>query len=838
MSDVNLRLQPYELHYNLGYVLQEQGRWEQAAVHYRKAIWLGKQSGQPKRCANAHHNLGVILAQQERWLAAIYHYRRAIALQHENSRTDSQENLLFYCNLGTALLQQGEPEAAIAVFRQALQQGIQQEIQQSEQAALVWANSYHRLYHHYGQALQQQGCLTEAIEAYRQSLAIDPEKAEVYYNLGRAFQQQGNWVEAGNCFQQAVDHDADLTVARADLAFVWLKLGQFDRAMQGFRQAIAPNAAFVAAYCDWILGQQEHRLAETDEFSQARIGCAELLTALLQINFQASQSDCPDHLPDVSPDVLPGDLSDRKDHLAHLRLLLVRVLSHWANVLTDYGGEHQLRAAEQLYHHALQLQPQQMELYHRLGSCLQRQNRGTAAIGIYRLALAIAPEDAVIQPVIQAELEQLSGNWQTGQRDGQVAKGVSCEGLNCRPCLQKMTHWFEPMRLEEGIYQLTNQLTNRLKNVEGDRLESGLNDRIQEGSDRQNTVICQNTVIPDGRVWVAPQTNAWQSCRTVAVFSAEGEILPQLSRSYPDRLPVCQHREVMFNGLPEVFPEPLLLKGRVAVLSSLSGSVYFHWMIDLLPRLRILQRQFNLQDIDYFVVNSNQRSFQQETLRVFGIHSDRIIESDRHPYVQAEQLIVPEFASDLGWAQSWAIDFLRRKLLSKLSDHSLELNSSESTHQSTHNHPPLIYLSRSDARYRRLLNEDEVFNLLQPYGFVSLTLDSLSVSQQADLFAHARVIVAPHGSSLTNLVFCSPGTSVIELTSPHYRRHYFWRISRLLNLTHYVIFGEVFSCHFLRQLMYPNPLLEDIWVNSDRLHQVIQKVFVQQGFAQCSSAPI
>ncbi|HBW56875.1 MAG TPA: hypothetical protein DEF27_03370, partial [Oscillatoriales bacterium UBA8482] len=62
------------------------------------------------------------------------------------------------------------------------------------------------------------------------------------------------------------------------------------------------------------------------------------------------------------------------------------------------------------------------------------------------------------------------------------------------------------------------------------------------------------------------------------------------------------------------------------------------------------------------------------------------------------------------------------------------------------------------------------------WGVVPVELETLSVAEQARLFAHAKVIIAPHGAGLTNLMFCSPETIVIELVSPHYIRHYYWVI--------------------------------------------------------------
>lgn len=57
--------------------------------------------------------------------------------------------------------------------------------------------------------------------------------------------------------------------------------------------------------------------------------------------------------------------------------------------------------------------------------------------------------------------------------------------------------------------------------------------------------------------------------------------------------------------------------------------------------------------------------------------------------------------------------------------------------------PKYLYLSRSEARYRRVLNDEQVQEFLKKLGFVSISLSKLSVYQQANLLAGAEVVVAP-----------------------------------------------------------------------------------------------
>ena len=105
---------------------------------------------------------------------------------------------------------------------------------------------------------------------------------------------------------------------------------------------------------------------------------------------------------------------------------------------------------------------------------------------------------------------------------------------------------------------------------------------------------------------------------------------------------------------------------------------------------------------------------------------------------------------------------------------------------------------------------------------MTVFLEEMTLLEQIATFANAKTIVAPHGSGLTNLAFCSPNTKVVELFSPNYIRTDYWMISQQLMLQHYYLVGQNFSCVSLRNLMYQNALTEDILVNIDALELILQ----------------
>jgi capsular polysaccharide biosynthesis protein len=101
-----------------------------------------------------------------------------------------------------------------------------------------------------------------------------------------------------------------------------------------------------------------------------------------------------------------------------------------------------------------------------------------------------------------------------------------------------------------------------------------------------------------------------------------------------------------------------------------------------------------------------------------------------------------------------------------------------------------IYVSRARAGYRRILNESDIVEFLGRRGFENMTLEGLSVQEQAAVMASCEVIVAPHGGGLSNIVFCSPGTKIIEIFSPELVARYFWRLSNQMKLDYYYLLGN------------------------------------------------
>lgn len=94
-----------------------------------------------------------------------------------------------------------------------------------------------------------------------------------------------------------------------------------------------------------------------------------------------------------------------------------------------------------------------------------------------------------------------------------------------------------------------------------------------------------------------------------------------------------------------------------------------------------------------------------------------------------------------------------------------------------------LYVSRSGRR--QVKNETEVREVLKEFDFEILEDISRTVDEQIRLFAEAAVVVGPHGAGFTNLLWCQPGTKVLECFYGGYTPPYFYYISQLLGLEYF-----------------------------------------------------
>jgi len=218
--------------------------------------------------------------------------------------------------------------------------------------------------------------------------------------------------------------------------------------------------------------------------------------------------------------------------------------------------------------------------------------------------------------------------------------------------------------------------------------------------------------------------------------------------------------------------ESFYLSGNSLYLCTNWSNFYYHWIIDVLPKLHIFE-QSGLK-ADNYIINGMKHDYQRKALEMIGIPTKKIFETKPDCNIKCENLIITSQPGYMGFCPEWAANYIRSRLVQNIS-------SSE---------PVNIYISRSRANQRKVLNEDEVFEYLKLKGFEKVYPEDYSLKEQIKLFKSAKTIVAPHGSGLTNIVFSNPDTKVVEIFSPTYMEPCYWRLANAVNLDYYYVLGE------------------------------------------------
>ena len=213
-------------------------------------------------------------------------------------------------------------------------------------------------------------------------------------------------------------------------------------------------------------------------------------------------------------------------------------------------------------------------------------------------------------------------------------------------------------------------------------------------------------------------------------------------------------------------PRPRHTPLTVAVLTTGPHHNYYHWMIEALPRLDLYERSGVSIDCFYAPVRTR---FQRESLDLLGISPERILPATRQTHLAPARLVASSFTGSPSLAKT---DYLSRRL---------GLHAGLLAGRSRR-----IFIARAGRRARAIANEKELLRSLEPLGFERLRLEAMPLVEQVSLFQQAECVVGPHGAGLTNLMFCRPGTQVIEIGTPYRPWSCFYEISHHRGLAYHL----------------------------------------------------
>jgi len=185
----------------------------------------------------AHANLGQALMEDGNIEAANRHFYEALRI-----KPDLVEPLL---NIGIALREKGKIDEAVNLFLKALH----------------FKSDCVEAYSELGMTLKKKGDFVGAVKSYLGAIRIKPDQAKFYNNIGAILAHQNKGKEAIDYFNKAIQIDPAYAGAYYNLGKVFVNEGKIEEAILNYRKALSVNKDMtqILYHLSWIFATHEDK---------------------------------------------------------------------------------------------------------------------------------------------------------------------------------------------------------------------------------------------------------------------------------------------------------------------------------------------------------------------------------------------------------------------------------------------------------------------------------------------------------------------------------------------------------------------------------------------------
>ncbi|MEN9227342.1 MAG: glycosyltransferase family 61 protein [Gloeomargarita sp. GMQP_bins_120] len=277
-----------------------------------------------------------------------------------------------------------------------------------------------------------------------------------------------------------------------------------------------------------------------------------------------------------------------------------------------------------------------------------------------------------------------------------------------------------------------------------------------------------------------------------SVIAHDGRVIHDISRQF---IFPAEKNEALYLRFPKVQST----NSCIAVTTDgggAGGCNYWHWLTDIVPRVYLLQQQKIHSKINYFLIDKPPKQL-EVALDILGIDRQKIVYPRFNYSLRSPLVVVPGYIRE---RPKWILDCLRKLFL-------------------PHGETCLtgykkLYISRSKARRRRIVNEYEVLDYLVSRGYTPCWLEDLSFSEQIGLFRGAKYVIGLHGAGLTNIAWCEPGGRVLEIFPDVPWRDCYWVWANQVGWDYYYWYPQIEQATAGYDA--------DIWIDMAAFRQVVE----------------
>lgn len=394
-----------QAHSGLGAALWRMGEGAEARISLNRALALDPSD------ADALNNLGNIDVHEGDLEGALDRYSKAKSLRkgwpeihyniglllqkmerRDEAKAELRKALEFNADYARALCRLGELESEDGNFKEA-------EVLLVAAAKLTDFDSETEF--HFGTLYHHKKDFPEAIKHFRRSVELNSEIPEVWNNLGNALLEKGDLDDAEEAFARAIELKPEFAHVHNNLGKLQRSKGNREQAEYHYRKALEIEPDFPVAASN--LGAL---LVEGGSFGEAK----EWLDHALKIQPSYALHNGLGLLYQAQND------QEKAEQAFHDALEMEpenpEVMNNLAITCQNLGRNEE---AASYFNRVLDKNPEQMEVYLNMGNLLLSLNKYDEAVTIYRMALSVRPDNHAIPPyLVHALMHQC--NWANLQR--------------------------------------------------------------------------------------------------------------------------------------------------------------------------------------------------------------------------------------------------------------------------------------------------------------------------------------------------------------------------------------------------------------------------------------
>jgi len=191
----------------------------------------------------------------------------------------------------------------------------------------------------------------------------------------------------------------------------------------------------------------------------------------------------------------------------------------------------------------------------------------------------------------------------------------------------------------------------------------------------------------------------------------------------------------------------LLIHDNIPIIIVGGNDNYYHFIIDILPRLISIHYSGLLQEGWKVALCNDIDNLMRQAVLFLDINEDQIIWLDKnldHWFSRAIYITNANIEGKLHPLTNLLLDRFKDGIQAPI-------------------FKDRIFVSRSGISRRRLINEEIILKALRMRKFCIVRPELMSLKQQVETFHSARVVVGVHGSGLTNLIWAQRPRILLEL---------------------------------------------------------------------------